>query len=285
VLHQTLTDFEILVVNDSDEEAPVVELIDRLNDHRIHYLRNERTKGGNGARNTGILNARGQYVAFLDDDDEWFPEKLAEQVDKLDNMDSSWGGCYCGYMVLENSKWIYHMNFKERNVQKDYILSRFSIGACSTLLFKRSSFSKTGIFDEELERKQDNHFVILFLRHYKLAFVNKVLVKINGHNYPLALTAERALLMYFKKISQDLSKLNYKDLNCFYDLQYRMLAQNYSLEGNLPKTFYYIKESMKYRIHIPTKYLRIILKSIDVNRGWNLSKYILFIDDIFSRHS
>ena len=76
VLSQTCTDFEIIIVNDSHQERPVWDIINHFADERIRYFRNERSKGGNGARNTGIIKSKGEYIAFLDDDDEWLPDKL-----------------------------------------------------------------------------------------------------------------------------------------------------------------------------------------------------------------
>lgn len=79
VLAQTCQDFEIIIVDDCspDHTAAAVQTI---RDPRLRYLRHETNRGLPAGRNTGIDAARGQYVAFLDDDDEWQPQKLERQL-------------------------------------------------------------------------------------------------------------------------------------------------------------------------------------------------------------
>lgn len=80
VLAQTYQHFEIIIVDDAstDDTQAVVQAI---GDRRIRYLRHERNQGGASARNTGIDAASGEFVAFLDSDDVWLPEKLERQLD------------------------------------------------------------------------------------------------------------------------------------------------------------------------------------------------------------
>ena len=270
VVGQTRADIEILVVNDSPDEAPVLDVIGRFKDSRIRYFRNERTKGGNGARNTGILKAKEEYIAFLDDDDEWMPEKLEAQANRLQNLDSSWGGCYCGYKILENSRWRKVFGLKEGAFQKEHLLSKVPMCAGSTLLLKKAVFAKTGLFDEELQRHQEVHFLTVFLRHYKLAFVNKVLVCVNGHNPASADRTEQAKLQLFNKIMPDILKLNCKEQRKYYAFQYRELSSLFSDEHNFKKARYYLKKSLSYKMLFPTRYLNIILNQIDFKMSWKL---------------
>ena len=67
ILNQTHQNFEIVVVNDGGED--VSEILNQINDKRINYLTHTKNKGAAAARNTGIKNASGQFIAFLDDDD------------------------------------------------------------------------------------------------------------------------------------------------------------------------------------------------------------------------
>lgn len=81
VLEQTHSDFDLWIVDDGSD-APTTVVCDRLGtrDPRVRVLRNERSAGAAAARNQGILAGRGQYVAFIDDDCTWHPERL-ERID------------------------------------------------------------------------------------------------------------------------------------------------------------------------------------------------------------
>jgi glycosyltransferase involved in cell wall biosynthesis len=76
VLNQTFRDFELIIINDASTDGSVEE-VQKFNDPRIRLLhRDEPGPGGYAARNLGIKEARGKWIAFLDADDEWYPEHL-----------------------------------------------------------------------------------------------------------------------------------------------------------------------------------------------------------------
>ena len=75
VLNQSFQDIEVIVVDDASQDNSA-DIVNSLDDSRIKYLRHEKNRGGSSARNTGIKAARGEYIAFLDDDDEWMPTKI-----------------------------------------------------------------------------------------------------------------------------------------------------------------------------------------------------------------
>lgn len=78
VVSQTYANIEVIVVDDHSDR-PAKEVVDRIGDARIRCVRNERCVGGSMARNVGMAHAKGQYVAFLDDDDEFSPDKIRRQ--------------------------------------------------------------------------------------------------------------------------------------------------------------------------------------------------------------
>jgi len=86
VLAQTYQDFEIIVVDDGREKSSE-NVVAGIGDARLKYIKQTDKKGGSAARNTGIKAAAGDFIAFLDDDDEWLPEKLDKQVRGLDGCD------------------------------------------------------------------------------------------------------------------------------------------------------------------------------------------------------
>lgn len=84
VLAQTFTDYEIIIVDDCSQDD-TREVTRGFSDPRIRLIRHETNQGAAAARNTGIANARGEYIAFLDDDDECTPNRLADQASVLDS--------------------------------------------------------------------------------------------------------------------------------------------------------------------------------------------------------
>jgi glycosyltransferase involved in cell wall biosynthesis len=82
VLNQTMGDFELLVVDDASTDHTEA-AVSRFGDSRVKYVRQPRNGGDAASRNAGIELSRGRYVAFLDDDDSWVPEKLAWQIEEF----------------------------------------------------------------------------------------------------------------------------------------------------------------------------------------------------------
>src|SRR3990167_9420175 len=76
-LDQTYDNLEIIVVDDaSSDDTP--DVVKTVQDERVRYIRHETNRGGSAARNTGIRIATGEFIAFLDDDDEWESIKTEE---------------------------------------------------------------------------------------------------------------------------------------------------------------------------------------------------------------
>lgn len=80
VLQQTFQDFELIIVDDAS--TPRV-LAESFNDKRVRILRNEKSEGGSRSRNRGIFASSSKWIAFLDDDDAWQPDKLEQQLKML----------------------------------------------------------------------------------------------------------------------------------------------------------------------------------------------------------
>lgn len=79
VLAQTYTNWELIIVDDSSTDN-TAEMIANFNDPRIHYLRNEQNEGAALTRNKALRAVKGRYIAFLDSDDLWHPDKLERQI-------------------------------------------------------------------------------------------------------------------------------------------------------------------------------------------------------------
>ena len=275
VLNQVNVLFELLIINDSDNEQPVLDLLDKFNDKRILYFRNERTRGGNGARNTGIIHSKGEFIAFLDDDDEWYPTKLEEQFKLLKSLDYSWGAVYCGFEDNINDKWIEFQSLKDGNIFYEILSGKSSANAGSTLFIRKSLLVSIGLFDEELSRQQDLELLARFFRKSRIACVNKVLVKIYGHNETKnQKDLESNKILFLDKIKEDINQLPTPFQNKIYAFQYRELSLYFAIYGNNQKSFYYFKKSLSYSFMFPTRYLSIFLYILKNKTGINTLKQL-----------
>ena len=105
VLAQTYTDFEQIVVDDNpadSEERRLTEAVMKtITDPRLKYVQNEKNLGGAGSRNVAIEMAKGEYIAFLDDDDMYLPDRLRVQVEAMEK--NGWEVCVLGTETLKSA--------------------------------------------------------------------------------------------------------------------------------------------------------------------------------------
>lgn len=180
VLNQSYTYLELLLVNDNEpNDEYTLELKKRVEkyqeDDRFHLIIQEKHINGAVARNVGIRQARGEYIAFLDDDDWWEKEKIEKQVNVLQSLDKSWGGVSCRITQYDGDKVIGRMpKYHDGKVYKDVLMLRADY-ATGTLLLRHSSLDRCRYFDERLLRHQDLQLLADFTYHYKLKQIDEFL--------------------------------------------------------------------------------------------------------------
>ncbi|MEZ3168266.1 glycosyltransferase family A protein [Halorubrum ejinorense] len=158
VLRQTYDRFELLVVDDgSTDDTPAV--VEDFDDRRIRYVRFRRNRGANVARNAGIRHADGDFLAFVDSDDRWHPEKLERQVRAMRNASDRTGVVYTGYWLEYPSGRQYgpdpDRDAHEGSIHEELLKGNGRFIPTSTALVRRACFEEVGLFDEGLPRQQD----------------------------------------------------------------------------------------------------------------------------------
>lgn len=175
---QTFQDFEIIVIDDGTR-IRAEDVVRSFSDSRIRYLKNETGLGAPASRNRGIREAQTELIAFLDDDDEWLPEKLTVQLGPFIGTDESVGFSVTGAFT-ENEK-TRGVNVVEEGINdfSNTALTRFKGFLTSTLIVKRSVFDTVGFFDETLPSHQEAELLVRITRVYKGVGVNQPLTVMN----------------------------------------------------------------------------------------------------------
>jgi len=177
VLNQSLQDFELIVVDDASMDS-TREIVNQFKDKRIKYIRHEINKGEAASRNTGILNSTGEYIALLDDDDEWFPDKLKVQVDCLQKRYDDVGCIYCGLIFVhrtDNRILRQIVPNKKGNIYKEMV-SKNVIDSPSSVVIKRQCFEKVGLFDEDLPYFVDYDFFLRVSKFFSFDYIERPLL-------------------------------------------------------------------------------------------------------------
>lgn len=267
VLTQTFRDFEVIVVDDASNDD-TSEVVRSITDTRIRYIPHETNKGGGATRNTGIRNAHGEYIAFLDDDDEWLPEKLELQIKVLANSPPEVGGVYSGYQKIERTTGELigsHVPTKKGNLA-NVLLDYNWVGSTSSVLLRKECVEKVGLFDESLPSLQDYDLWIRISRDFHFAFVSKPLVIYYIHNNKISTNPEafrQGLEIMMSKLGNSSSTLR---KNYWY--RFIRLGVLYCLNGETKKgRKAYYKAIRLYPLHVkPYLILCLTLLGTDVFR-------------------
>ena len=269
VLSQTYDNLEIIVVDDNDSTSEhrihtenVLQIY--LENDQITYLKHKKNSGGSVARNTGIKASSGEYVALLDDDDEWFPEKIEKQITYFESLDDNVGVVYCSYILEEYNGDRIIKRTEKGDLTKELLMLQFDPGASSTLVFRKSVLKDIGYFDENFERHQDLEILIRLCRTYLIDICPEVLLKINGHNFPAASKIEKVKKVFFSTFKNDINNLSVIDRKKVYALHYIELSSLFFTERSFSKVIKYYLIAI---IYDPS-----ILFSNKVNR--RLSNYV-----------
>lgn len=178
VLVQTFSNLEVLVVDDNANEqkaTQIDEICKAFNDIRIKIIRNKRNLGGALARNEGIKAAKGKYIAFLDDDDEYYPQKIEKQVEMFQKSNAKRLGlvyCYCKEIKDEKVNRIYKKDLVGNCV---YEAMRDNIAATSQWMCSKKALEDVGLFTDT-PCKQDSDLILkLLINGYSIDRVPEIL--------------------------------------------------------------------------------------------------------------
>jgi glycosyltransferase involved in cell wall biosynthesis len=248
VLAQTLSPHQIIVVDDGSKDKTEEILADYQD--KVIYVKQE-NQGVAAARNNGVEKSNGDYVAFLDADDEWFPQKLEKQVTVFER-GKEIGLVHCGYVDID----------REGNLLQEHIEGMFGsvakemlfferpviLGGGSGILIPRAIFEDVGGFDSRLSTSADWDLYFRIAQKWKVGFVPEVLLKYRLHESNMhgniKLMRKDMLLAYQKAFGKNEDSELKKVRRKAYGRLHAVLAGSFYTVGQYEEIFPHILKSI-----------------------------------------
>jgi glycosyltransferase involved in cell wall biosynthesis len=180
VLAQTVEELEVLVVDDASTDG-TGRVVEALADARIRYVRHPEKRGGARARNTGIDLATGDYVAFLDSDDEWLPRKIEAQLDVFAEAGERVGAVYCPSLTDRGHGPVPRRGTLHRGDVHDVLLGGWCPPTTSLFVLRRTVLDAGHRFDPELPGFQDLDLWLRISREWEFDYAPEPLVVQHAH--------------------------------------------------------------------------------------------------------
>lgn len=248
VLNQTFQDFEIIVVDDGSTDN-TREALKKFGS-KIRYTYQE-NRGVAAARNTGIRAAKGEFIAFLDHDDLWLPDKLSIQMDAF-SKNKEVGLVYTDCVAFDKegklpkgdrirpSGWVFKQLFRR------------PFGLLTGVVCKKECFNKCGLFNESFFTSDDYDMCLRISTKHKFLFIDQPLFRRRVHSHSLGTVLPMMRLEHKKILEKTYSQFkdSMKISNLFYrkrmSKQCKRIAQDYYNKGDTKKAREFYLKAIKY---------------------------------------
>ena len=241
VLNQTYENLEIIVVNDDPREEELLE----IKDDRIKVINHSENKGGAAARNTGIRNSHGKYVALLDDDDKFIPKKIKLEVEVMEKLPEDYVASFCWSYAEEGE-------IRKTNSTGDFIYKILSLDrglhlGSSSIFVIREVVSSIGGFDERFPRHQDLELLIRLRLEGKIKMLRQPLFVKSDSDHPSAEKVLESKKLFLEKFESLINSVrDDKKINMIYGAHWLQVSRFFFREGKFKIGFKYLKKSLSY---------------------------------------
>ena len=242
VIAQTYSDMEIIVVDDSPSDYPFRTDIKAAIEKRkkeypgisINYIVHPKNMGACVARNTGLSAAKGEYVAYLDDDDEWLPDKTEKQLEVIQQSKAAL--VYCGSLCIDDNTGEYCFGKKEYIKGKllDRLLYSNFIESTSYPLIRKECLLDVGGFDPLMQSAQDYDVWLRLAEKYEIDYVKEPLVKYHLHDGERITSNPNKKIHGLERINEKYANYLAKDRKLWWK-RHIVTARYYVLDNNAKK--------------------------------------------------
>lgn len=230
VLGQTYPEVEVIVVDDNEPGSigrkRTETLMQRFaEEQRVKYLKHAHNKNGAAARNTGIRAASGSFVAFLDDDDIYYPDRVRRCMDVFAE-NPQCDAVYTGVDLYVQGKKRGEVHpAAQGKAWRSLLLNEGMLGTGSNLFLKKEAIESVNGFDESFIRYQDVEFMLRILKEHNLQALDEILVRKNilERNIPPYKKYRENKIALFQKFSDLISQLTEQEKRSFFDFHYSVL--------------------------------------------------------------
>jgi len=276
VLQQTYECFEVIIVDDGSNDS-TDSIFGNFNDSRVSYIRHNINRGGSAARNTGIELSQGEYIAFLDSDDEWLPEKLEKQVKLLLRASLNTGAVYTGLAYVANDASKRGVRSPEAQGDiRERILYTNCVGPVSSGIIRRECFEKIGVFDESLPSCQDWDMWIRISKLYLFDYVKDPLVVYHLHQNKITMNAaskaighQMILSKYYSEICRN--KVCHARHRFVIGHYLARAGRTHSAISNFTRAIYLAPSKSEHYLHLISCLMgsRVYIKLCHLKGNWN----------------
>lgn len=248
VLNQSYTNLEIIICDDNGENTQNQLLTQKAvepllkKDKRIKYIISKENKNGSSARNIAMRASHGEYISFLDDDDEYMRECIQKEVETFERLDDEYGIVFVSFLQTYDGRKdiIFKSDFKGDVIQ-DFLLGKIE-SPSSIISIRREVIKKVGYWDESFFRHQDWEYIIRILDKYKAYGITDVLVKrkiVFRHNAKKPELYEKNRLHFLNKMKKYIEKQPKEIVKRIYSRHYYEIGKEYFKAHRFLKSIMY----------------------------------------------
>ena len=255
-LNQTYKNIEVIVVDDGSKDR-TYQIASSIKDKRVRVIALENRYGVSKARNVGIKKSEGEFIAFLDSDDEWVKDKIEKQISYIRDYKRRIDIVDCDWYVIDEKNNVELTKRQDGPTSEKKLLAFKHICSPPTVVARRNALKEVGAFDENISTAEDADLWVRLSQKYEFGHVPEALVKVyRGHRRRLGRNLESFLRGHIR----------------FY-VKHR---DKYEGEDKIKAKFFEVLSRKLISMDEPVKGRQYIFKSIRVH-PFNISGYLILL--------